>query len=71
MLVDAVGEYLEVFAYCGDFFVGDLVAVGQVPAVGQVQGHYALVWVEEAGVDGEVGWGAREGLDVDSPLLWF
>lgn len=39
-------------------------------AVGQIQAHDAVVWLQKPGVDGEVGWRSRIRLDVDSPLLW-
>ena len=42
--------------------------MGEVAAVGQVEAHDAVVGLEERRVDGEVGGGAREGLDVYAPL---
>ena len=54
LLVKPVWERLEVFADSADLLVGELVAVGQVATVGQVEAHDSVVCVEKGGVCVEV-----------------
>ena len=65
--IGVVGEGLEEDGGGGDLLLGGVEAVGEVAAAGEVEAHDAGVGLEEAGVDGEVGRGARVGLDVDGP----
>ena len=69
LLVQAVGEGLEVDGRRADLLLGSVEAVGQVTAVGEVKAHDAVVGAEETRVDGHVGGGSGVGLDVDAPHL--
>ena len=42
--------------------------MGEMATVGEVETHDALVGLEERSVNGEIGRGARERLNVDAPL---
>jgi hypothetical protein len=39
--------------------------MGEVAAIVKIKAHDGITWLEQGGVDGVVGWGAAEGLDVD------
>mmetsp|Transcript_59875 Transcript_59875/g.129806 ORF Transcript_59875/g.129806 Transcript_59875/m.129806 type:complete len:323 (+) Transcript_59875:642-1610(+) len=69
LLVQAVGDGLEVLGDHGDLLRIRLVAVRQVAAVGEVQAHDAVVHVAQRGVDLEVGRRSAQGLHVNPPVL--
>lgn len=60
LLVEAVGDGLEVLGNCGDLLGGRLVSVGQMATVGEVQTHQAIMGIHESRVDVQVGGGTRE-----------
>ena len=63
-----VRQALKVDRGGGDLLpAGSIVAVSEVSAGGKVKPHDPVVRVEQRGVSGEVGGGARVGLHVDAP----
>ena len=68
LLVEPVGHALKVGAHSTDLLVGQLVPVGQVAAVGEIQSEDAVVGGQESGVDLEISRRAREALHVHTPL---
>lgn len=67
--VDSVRHGFEVRRHSRDLSGVGLVTVGQVATMGQVETHQSVVWLHDGLVDLQVGWRARQGLDVDAPLL--
>jgi hypothetical protein len=67
--VDPVWHRLEVGRHRRDLSGVGLVAVGKMATVGEVQTHETVVRLHDGLVDLEVGWRAREGLDVDAPSV--
>ena len=68
-LVQAVRQGLEEDARGADLLLRGVEAVREVPAVGQVQAHDAVVRVEQRGVHAKVGGRPGEHLHVDAPLV--
>ena len=66
--VNEIGLRVEVVAGGGDSTCLGLVTVGQVTTVGEGESHKTAAWGDERRQDGEIGRGAREGLDVDGPV---
>ena len=56
--VEAVRHALEKYRGRTDLFLCCEKPVRQVPAVGQVQAHDTVVWVQQRGVDLKVSWAA-------------
>eukprot|EP00760_Papus_ankaliazontas_P029894 PhM_4_TR4514/c0_g1_i1/m.58683 len=67
LCVETVRQRLEVHGRRGDLARGGVEAVREVAAVGEVEAHQAVVWVQQRRVRGEVGGRAAVGLDVDGP----
>ncbi len=68
--VDTVWKGLEVGRDGRDLAVGGLVTVGQMPSVWEIKTHESLMRSHDGLVDLEVGWGAGETLNVNTPLGW-
>ena len=59
--VDTVGEGLEVLGDGGYLLAGDLVAVLQMAAVGEIEGEDTVVDVHDGGVSVQIGRRSRQG----------
>lgn len=46
-----------------------LITVAQMTTMWQIQTHQSVMWLHDGLVDLEIGWRARESLDIDAPLL--
>ena len=68
-LVESVRHGLKVDGCGTDTLLCCHEPVSQVATMGEVQAHDAVMWAQEGGVDLEVGWGSRQGLNVDAPLI--
>mmetsp|Transcript_5491 Transcript_5491/g.15730 ORF Transcript_5491/g.15730 Transcript_5491/m.15730 type:complete len:420 (-) Transcript_5491:29-1288(-) len=69
-LIQAVRHRLEEDRNGGDLLGVRLEAVAEVPTVGQVQSHDALVRLQQRREHLEVGRAAGQRLHIDAPLLW-
>ena len=71
IVIDLFGDRVDGVANDLEKLAGavDRGAVGEVAAVEQVHAHDGVAWVDQGGVDGVVGRGAGERLDVDEQAL--
>lgn len=61
LLIQPVWESLEVLGDGGDLLAGDLVAVRQMAAVGEIEGEDTVVDVHDGGVSVQIGRRSRQG----------
>lgn len=69
LLVQEVGEHLEVFRDGRNFLTHAHEPVTQVASMGQIQGHDTVMRLQESRVDCKVSGRAGKGLDIDTPLI--